>query len=260
MYKKNYASAKIRGKQRVCRYLSATGALKRLVPHTVSLTEPNLRSMVGRYKSLYIKPDVGSMGIGVHRMTRLIGGYELLSTRKRSQLRRRFGTLSSLYRHMKAQRQGRMIVQQAVWLDRVNGRPYDLRAMVQRKPGGSWTCTGIMAKVGAPYKIVTNYYQGGKIVTLQNLLKQKRLSSSARRSRTYYLTAKALQVSRVLSRMRSGMHEMGIDFAYDRNGRLWILEVNSNHPQYHPLKKLDRRAYDRMAEYARSYGRYDNGR
>jgi D-alanine-D-alanine ligase-like ATP-grasp enzyme len=48
---------------------------------------------------------------------------------------------------------------------------------------------------------------------------------------------------------------MGIDFAFDRSGRLWILEVNSNHPQFHPLKQVDRPAFNRMMAFARSYGR-----
>ncbi|WP_409343566.1 YheC/YheD family protein [Paenibacillus sp. MBLB4367] len=260
MYKKRYASANIRGKLRVCRYLSAQRALKRHVPHTVSLTKSNLQRMAGFYRSLYIKPDVGSLGIGVHKLNRRTSGYELLSTRNRHQLRRNFGTLTGLYRHLKANRHGRLIVQRAIRLDSVNGRPYDLRAMVQRKRGGSWTCTGLMAKIGARNKIVTNYYQGGKIVMLPSLLKQKGFSAARRRASTAYLTERALKVARLLSSKRAGMHEMGIDFAYDRQGRLWILEVNSNHPQYHPLKKLDRKAYDRMAAYARGYGRYDNGR
>ncbi|WP_141500250.1 YheC/YheD family protein [Paenibacillus luteus] len=54
---------------------------------------------------------------------------------------------------------------------------------------------------------------------------------------------KYLAVSRTLSKKRSGMHEMGIDFAYDKKQQLWVLEVNSNHPQFHALKKLDLIAY-----------------
>lgn len=259
MFKKTYASVKVRGKLRVCRYLSEAG-LERNIPHTVSMTESNLTRMAGTYRSLYIKPDVGSLGIGVHKVKRNAGGFELLYTVSRRQLSRRFSKLTALYQHLKAKRLGKMIVQQAIRLDRVNGRPYDLRAMVQRKPGGKWTCTGFMAKVGAPGKIVTNYFQGGRIVTLRSLFKLQRISAAQRRSRTSQLTEKALQVTRALSRKRSGMHEMGIDFAYDRSGRFWILEVNSNHPQFHPLKKLDRKAYDRMRSFAGSYGRFDNGR
>lgn len=130
--------------------------------------------------------------------------------------------------------------------------------MVQRKPGKPWTCKGFLAKLGAPHKIVTNYHQGGKINTIENLLKLKGLSRSKRRLKIAHLSRKAVVVSRALSKKRTKMYEMGIDFAYDNNQRLWILEVNSNHPQFHPLKKLDRSSYNRMAAYAKSYGRHDD--
>jgi len=51
------------------------------------------------------------------------------------------------------------------------------------------------------------------------------------------------------------MNEMGIDFARDSSGGLWVLEVNSNHPQFHPLKNIDSEAYQKMKRYASYYGR-----
>ena len=152
-----------------------------------------------------------------------------------------------------------MIIQEAVAIDSVGAsdQPYDIRAMVQRKPGGPWTCTGFMVKVGAAGRIVTNYYQGGQIWTLNRLWKEKGYDDASSLPRTETLTAKALEVAQLLSRKKQGMREMGIDFAYDREERLWVLEVNSNHPQFHPLKRIDPSAYRRMMSFAKAYGRYD---
>lgn len=255
MYKKKYKSQRIRGKLRVCRYLSSNKKLKGNVPHTVSFTKANLKTMSDQYKSLYIKPDVGCMGIGVYKINRVGDGFELYSTHKRKQVRKPFETISALYQHLKARQSQKMIIQKTISLDQVDGRPYDIRSMVQRKPGGPWVCTGFMAKVGAPKKIVTNYSQGGKIYTLRNVLQKKGLSSSQSRLRIRLLSKKTLEIARTLSRKHTGMHEMGIDFAYDTKQRLRILEVNSNHPQFHPLKKLDPTAYNRMLSFAKSYGR-----
>lgn len=259
MYKsiKGYNSKRIRGKLRVNNYLSADASVKRYVPRTVSLTLDNLMKMGKQYRALYIKPDVGSMGIGVYKLVRKENGYVLYSTRKRKQLHRHFLTVSAVYNHLKALQKQKMIIQKAVSLDHVNGRPYDIRAMVQRKPGGSWNCTGFLVKVGAPHKIVTNYYQGGQIYTIEKLLKLKGFSPSSSRARIKYLSGTAVKISQVLSKRKAGMHEMGIDLAYDTKRRLWVLEVNSNHPQFHPLKKLDRTAYNRIMSYCRSYGRHN---
>ncbi|CAH1212604.1 hypothetical protein PAECIP111893_03567 [Paenibacillus plantiphilus] len=259
MKARRYNSNNIRGKLRVCKYLAASKGLKQHIPHTVLLTESNLKSMSQMYKSVYIKPDIGSMGIGVYKLNRISDGFELYSTTKRQQHRHHFGSVSAVYRHIKARHKSRMIVQTTIALDRVNDRPYDIRAMVQRRPGGAWTCTGFLVKVGAgPNHIVTNYYQGGTIETIQKHLKKKGFSDSRRESRIQSLSSKAIAVSRALSSRRSGMREMGIDFAYDKNDRLWILEVNSNHPQFHPLKNLDRKAFSRMLSFAKSYGRHNS--
>lgn len=255
-YKKKYNSETIKGKLRVGNYLASNLSLKQHVPHTVLFTKDNLKVMIRRYKSLYVKLNVGSMGIGVYKVQRMPGGYTLVyTTGNKIQKQKRFDTVGALYKHLKSKQPQKMIIQKDVGLDRVNGCPYDIRAMVQRRPGKKWTCTGYLVKVGAPDKIITNYYQGGKIYTLKKLLTLKKYRESKKNEITSYLKGKALEVSRTLSKKKAGMHEMGIDFAYDRNHRLWILEVNSNHPQFYPLKKLEPSAYKRMKSFAQSYGR-----
>lgn len=258
MYKKKYRSNKIRGKLKVCRYLAANASLRRYVPDTARLNEGNLRQMAYTYNSVYIKPDVGSMGIGIHKLTRHAAGYTLQSVSKRKQYTMAFYRSRDVARHVQAKQKQKMIVQQAIKLDQLNGSPYDIRAMVQRKPGGRWTCTGFLVKIGKSGKIVTNYYQGGKVITLRQLFRLQGMPADRIERRTARLRKTAQRIAKALSARRSGMHEMGIDFAYSSSGRLWVLEVNSNHPQFHPLRKIDRKSYKKMAAYARSYGRYDD--
>lgn len=258
MYTKKYKSRNIRGKLLVCRYLRAHPVTKRVVPPTKTFTLAHLRQMTDRYASVYIKPDIGSMGIGVYKLTSTGNGYVLYSTSKRKQRREHFSTRSAIYKHIKKQQHNRkLIIQKTILLDTVQGRPYDIRAMVQRKPGRSWVCTGYLVKVGKPDRIVTNYYQGGKIYTLAKWMGKKGWADTHRHTREQELSQTALTISKTLSKQRSGMHEMGIDFAYDQQERLWVLEVNSNHPQFYPLRKLDRTAFNKMKTYARSYGRQD---
>ncbi|QNK56213.1 YheC/YheD family protein [Paenibacillus sp. PAMC21692] len=254
---KRYASRRIRGKLKVCRYLENNGATRRMVPDTESYSLANMRKLAKRYNSLYIKPDVGSLGIGISKLSRQNGGYLLKESWNKSQRSRSLGTLEAAYRHLKAKGRGKLIVQQAIKLDKVDGKPYDIRAMVQRKPGGAWTCTGFIVKVGGKGKIVTNYYQGGAVWKLRKLHRRLGLNAQESNYREEQLRSEAITIAKTLSARQSGMREMGIDFARDRGGKLWILEVNSNHPQFHPLKAIDRTAYDRMKEYAASYGRYD---
>lgn len=255
MYRKGYASRNIRGKLRVCKYLETEDKLKKYVPKTVRFNRANLESMAEKYETLYIKPDVGSHGKGIYKLICGDYGYELKWTSGSKQRSRRYGRLSGVYERIAGKSGRSLIIQQGIALDRLDGRPYDIRAMVQRKPGGRWVCTGFMAKVGKAGKIVTNYFQGGEIYTMRDLCGALGLSGSERRRRIRKLSKTALRIAGALSERRAGMHEMGIDFAYDKDGRLWVLEVNSNHPQFHPLKQIDRRAYERMKSFAESYGR-----
>ncbi len=227
------------------------------MPYTASFSRANLERMIKRYGMLYVKPDVGSRGIGVYKLRRTKAGYDLYEIVRKKQLRRRFRSLTSVYNRLRKAKTGRLIIQRGISLDKVNGRSYDIRAMVQRKPRGSWVCTGLIVKAGARGRIVTNYYQGGTVYAMEKLGRLRRWSPSRTKGRVRKLTQTALRISRALSGRQSGMHEMGIDFAFDRRQRLWVLEVNSNHPQFHPLKRLNRRAYDKMMRFAASYGRHN---
>lgn len=254
---KNYASRNIRGKLRVCNYLLKDADLRQYVPRTVSFSRSNLQMMTDAYSSIYVKPDIGSLGIGICKIKRKGKKYEVKAVEGKRQRETHYNNFSGLYQKISSLNQGRLIIQQGIKLDRVNGRPYDIRAMVQRKPGGKWVCTGYMVKVGAAKKIVTNYYQGGTIYTLGKLHKQLGLSANEASRRESKLSTASLQIARTLSRKQPGMNEMGIDFARDTSGSLWVLEVNSNHPQFHPLRRLDPDAYRKMKRYAAYYGRRD---
>lgn len=255
MAKKDYASRSIRGKRRVSRYLSENASLRKYVPVTVRLTKRNLTRMAQRYSSLYIKPDTGSLGIGVHKLIRRSGGYQLVHTQKKQQVNKDFSRLPHVYYYLKASRHKPLIIQQGISLDKFHGRPYDLRAMVQRKPEGPWVCTGIIVKIGGRNRITTNYYQGGEVLTYEQFLQTKGYSSSERYARQAYIKDVAVAMAAVLSKKKAGMREMGIDLAFDKYKQLWVIEVNSYHPQFHPLKKIAPAMYQRMMRYARSYGR-----
>ncbi|MFD1953143.1 YheC/YheD family protein [Paenibacillus thailandensis] len=259
-YLKTYASRNIRGKRKVCRYLEQNEITRLFVPPTAMLSKKRLLAMLSDHGTVYVKPDIGSQGIGVGRVKQSEHGYSLDTTANKKQVHKTFGTAEELIAYLNRNNRHKVIVQAAIELDTVgpNERPYDIRSMVQRKPGGKWTCTGFLVKVGSPNKIVTNYYQGGKIWPIDKLWMRKQLPESERQDRINELRLASLRIARTLSRKRSGMHEMGIDFAYDKNNRLWVLEVNSNHPQFHPLKKIKPDEYKKMVRFARSYGRFDD--
>jgi Glutathione synthase/Ribosomal protein S6 modification enzyme (glutaminyl transferase) len=258
MYVKKYSSRSIYGKLKVCRYLNSHKTLKKLVPHTLSFSREHMESMLAGHSSVYVKPDSGSQGMGIFKVKKSKGtGYTVKHIVKKKQLSHHLNSASAVYDHINKKSDKKLIIQKGITLDRVNGSAYDIRVMVQRKPGGRWTVNCYSVKVGAPQKIVTNYYQGGKLYTMEKLGKKQGKSAATTSKRKAELKSKSLKIAKYLSTKRTGMHELGIDFAYDKKQRLWVLEVNSNHPQFYPMKWLDPKAYKKMKEFARSYGRKD---
>ncbi len=249
---KSYKSKSIEGKLRVYRYLTAYPHLKPYQPFTAKLDKNQLNHCLQKYGLVYIKPNKGSHGKGIFQVKKV----EKMQFRLRStKIRKKFKQMTSLYKYLKSQSETLLAIQQGIALEKVEGNPYDIRAMVQRKPGGPWRTTGIFTKVGSKNKIVTNYSQGGRIVPLEKVFASLGLTSKERKQRYRKLKEVSLAIAHALSAKQPGMHEMGIDFAFDKRGKLWIIEVNSRHPQFHPLKELHPKMYQRMMSLAKSYGR-----
>ncbi len=248
---KTYKSQRITGKLKVSNLLNKNNQIRKYSPMTKSFSESNLREMFNYFQMLYVKPNVGSQGKGVMRVKKLNHGYQLKTTK----ITKQFTDISSLSNYLHSSNSRPLIIQQGIYLEHINGRPYDIRTMVQHKPGGQWTVTGIFAKYGKANKIVTNYFQGGQLVTMDKLYTEDFLPEEIKEERLEQVEQVALQVANHLSNYQSNMFEMGIDFAYDQYGDLWILEVNSRQPQFYPLKWVDRNMYNRILSYAKSYGR-----
>jgi glutathione synthase/RimK-type ligase-like ATP-grasp enzyme len=249
---KSYKSNCIEGKLRVYRYLSAHPHLKSYQPYTAQLDKNQLKQCLQKYGLVYVKPNKGSHGNGICQVKKVNNHNFILRS---AEDRRTFRDVSSLYNYLASRSNALLAIQQGIPLERVEGKPYDIRSMVQRKPGGVWKSTGIFTKVGTKNKIVTNYSQGGRIVLLEKVFASLGQSAKQRKQRYRKLKEVSLAVAHALSSSQPGMHEMGIDFAFDRKGKLWILEVNTRHPQFHPLKELHPKMYQRMMALAKSYGR-----
>ncbi len=250
---KNYKSRHVRSKWKVHNLLSQHAKIRQHLPETNWLTLPNLKKMIQQYPVLYAKPNIGTHGKGVMRVERLSNGYLLHDGTKKVQIKQ----LGNLFRLMKARIAGKKyIVQEGIELGTSNGRPFDLRMMMQRRPRGPWTCTGIFSKIGAPGKIVTNYHQGGKLDTLENTLTGFGMNESAIEDMQERLAKLGKEIAETLNSKYPGMHEMGIDVTIDSGHHIWVIEVNSRRPQFYPLKWFsDKTMYKTMMRFARSYGR-----
>jgi D-alanine-D-alanine ligase-like ATP-grasp enzyme len=134
---------------------------------------------------------------------------------------------TSLFAHIKKISSRNYLVQQRIPLATVNGRPFDLRVMVQRHLKSPWQVTGKLAKVAGKGFIVTNVLRSsGKVVSVEYALKHSALHSMSVSDLLSQMDKVALHAAKQLSPYYPLVREMGVDMGLDKKGNIWIIEVN----------------------------------
>ena len=225
--------------------------MKRYIPETAVYTMKSLEDMLSRHKMVYVKPDTGTHGKGVMRVKiRNDGSYELrerISTHT-------FYTIERLHADIQDRAGKRKyLVQQGIHMVTHKGRKFDFRVLVQKNLNNKWEAMAILGRKAAANKVVTNVSNGGKMESLTTLM-NPHLSESSIRQLRVEMNQMGLSVGKHLSHSYSGLKELGLDIAIDKNMRPWILEVNTR-PAIYVYKTFNPAAYRRIKRYAKAYGR-----
>lgn len=212
--------------------------LRQHLPETYWYTPLRASRMLKSYTTIFIKPNHGSGGSGIIRVMRLLNGYEIRCGQKRKVVGQ--NSLNQAIRSFQKPSH-HYLVQRGLKLAKYNGSIFDTRIYMQ-KPESKWVISGMIARVAAPNLFVTNYQKGGHGVTLHKVFstlfannKKKVEESLAKITNLSYTIAEKVN-------QRHSIRELGIDFAIEKNGRIWIIEANS-HPGHmlfvrHPDKTM----------------------
>jgi hypothetical protein len=237
------------------RVLLRSKRLRRYVPQTRKLNAKNLHSMLKRYGMVYIKPNHGTSGKGVAKLSRFSQNGRTLYRCRWGTRKREFASFGAMYRMIRNRTSHRpYLVQKGIRVLRHGKLPFDFRVMVQISPRGRWETTGIIGRIAAPHKVITNRSGGGAIMKAGPLL--ARHVPKRRRIRLICKLSKlGVQTAVHMKKTFRGIKELGLDVAVDRKLKPWILEVNST-----PVVKLfyqlrDKRMIRKMIRYGRAYGR-----
>ncbi|KAA1188033.1 YheC/YheD family protein [Paenibacillus sp. B2(2019)] len=253
-------------------------SLSLYVPDTRKYDLNVLKEMLALYAMVYIKPDRGSFGIGVMRaeqrtvilspsqqkteMTVTANNEEreqqeaqVLYILRYAKTAEVFFSPEELHEALQKRIQNRTyLVQKGIDLLRHQDRPFDLRVLAQKTPSGAWETTGMLGRVAAPQKIVTNYHSGGSILSVNTLLKNH-MNSSETLSTINQLKSLGVQIAGQLETTYPGIKEIGLDIAMDQHMDMWLLEVNTL-PSIVVFKLFpDKSIYRRIHRYAVAYGR-----
>ncbi|MBD2872914.1 YheC/YheD family endospore coat-associated protein [Paenibacillus arenilitoris] len=190
-----------------------------------------LKSMCGRYNSVFLKPVRGSLGKGIIRVVRADpSGYQAMYATAAGTRKQHYASLAKLFSTISAKMKTvRYQIQQGLQLIEIQKRPVDFRALVQKNAAGKWTITSIVARTAGTHHFVSNLARGGTLSTVAEAVARSNLQSGiGRRDASQRLQQAALQIARgVDEQIPAHFGELGIDLALDTSGRVWLLEVNS---------------------------------
>ncbi len=189
-----------------------------------------LSEMLRKYPLLYLKPANGTGGRGILRIQRVDGGKLLIQGRAQNRhiIRPIRVTPASLSAHLGKWnlKSNRYLIQQGIQLKLENGRVHDYRMLVQKNGRGEWTVTGCAGRIGAPGSVTSNLHGGGRAAQMETLLRQW-LGSDSRAARVKAQAEQfGVDVARHLEASYESLCELALDLAIDKNGHIWLLEVN----------------------------------
>ncbi|MNW32928.1 Endospore coat-associated protein YheD [compost metagenome] len=233
--------------------------LRPYIPDTRKYSLEHLKEMLELYGTVYVKPDLGTYGIGVMSAEywtdeldpSLIRQYKLRYGIE-SEL---FPTLEELHASISAKIGQKLnLIQQGIDMLTYRRRKFDLRALVQLTPQRTWETTGFIGRLAAPQKIITNHHGGGSIMTIEDLLgpylTPKEFASLYKEMKNV-----GVHTAATLARKYRNLKEIGLDIAIDQGFKIWILEVNTL-PALFPFKTLQNKdIYKKIRRYAVAYGR-----
>ncbi|WP_053365461.1 YheC/YheD family endospore coat-associated protein [Bacillus sp. FJAT-27245] len=185
------------------------------------------RRLLDKHGSIYLKPVNGTLGLGIRQVIAEFPGstcYCRFRDQNGNNKLLKFSSLYALISKMFGKRGLKnLLIQQRILLLKVDGRPVDFRVHTNKDGKGKWQISAIAGKKAGFGSITTHVRNGGDVHTLKELFGEKGAVEYERK-----LSRAALELSEILEERLEGIAgEFGFDFGIDRDGIIWLFEVNS---------------------------------
>ncbi|MFD1178357.1 YheC/YheD family protein [Paenibacillus puldeungensis] len=218
-------------KSDIYRLLENDNVVNRYVPESImGPTTEQIKEMLERHSLIYYKPNGGSLGNGIYRLSYIpkSGYYARYRNNGRNALLR-FGTFNSLMRTLQA-RHGRSlrgyVAQQGIRLIEIEGCPIDFRFHMHKNGKNQWVVVGIGAKKAGKGSVTTHIKNGGSLLTPEQALSR----AFGARADEVLRHAKGVAVTLAEAIETHHQHligELGFDIGIDRDEQIWMFEANA---------------------------------
>lgn len=229
-------NSKFFAKDETNQLLADQASIDKHLPVTEKLTEQGFFSMLKTFPILYVKPVHGSQGRNIIHIEHIDDHFiATISSGKRKGKGQLFTEKKKLWKWLKNYVKNKnYICQQGIDFQKWQGRPLDFRILCHKNYQGHWTITSTVARIAQKDAIVANLAQGAEMKAAKIVLNEL-LNTDNTSQKLEELKVLAIKIATILSENTEGyLGELGIDIGMDKQGHLWIIEVNSK-----PSKKLE---------------------
>lgn len=215
------------------------------MPKTRVYSPEELWEYTEAYKRVMLKPSGGGGGAGIIQVTAQGEDKYLIHSGKRRRVV--VGKNNTIQYVQSLFRPKTYLLQPRIPLGRINGKPFDVRVMIQRRSSREpWIITGWCAKLAGPGYVVTNVARSrGRVLPIRTAIKQSNIEAGPHLLSDIRIVAAA--AAKQLGRAYPTLREIGLDLGIDVDGKPWIIEANFR-PSLSLFQKLeDQTFYKRIA-------------
>ncbi|MFS1512950.1 YheC/YheD family protein [Chengkuizengella sp. SCS-71B] len=237
--------------------LQQNRTLSKFVPETEKLNSKKLQNMLNKHKMVYVKPVIGTGGVGIMKINKLTNIDGIRYKLQKTTNIQRFDTFDELYKSLQKHIKNKdYIIQKGIALLKYKKRLMDLRIMVQKNLNNKWEVTGSAARIAPKNKIVTNVSSGGITVDFNTMLEHFYEDETEQKEFLEYLHQLCLEIVKQLQKYNPNLKEIGVDIGLDKKMHPWILEVNTK-PDPRVFFR-DSKTIEKVVRYGSAYGRQYN--
>jgi len=251
----SYFNPSFLNKWKVHQMLLTNPWLHKHLPETRPLTTENLEEMLRMYRTVYVKPSNGSLGLGIIRVTKDQKGTLNYVVHRTKRFRSSADNADDfIARTRKIRGDKPYIVQQGIDLATYHGSSFDIRIIYQKNRQGQWQIGKKFARVAAKGSAVSNLSSGGKALPTKILMRAIFRKSDLIEEKNRQILEVCYQVAQTIEKTSQMIYgELGLDLGLDKSGHIWLIEVNSKprkSTETQLSKTIMRNALKRPLEYS----------
>ncbi|HZW68746.1 MAG TPA: YheC/YheD family protein [Pseudogracilibacillus sp.] len=207
-----------------------------LVPFTMCISEDKINQFIEKNDHLVFKALGSNRGENIYFVRKIGSRYTLLD-----QIKERILTEEQFHHFIKnviLAEKGSYIIQRYVHTRTKDDEPYHFRSHVQKNGEGQWEIVYIYPRIGNKRSNLSNISTEGRIEDFTDFLIEQFGSNQGKLYKEEIL-ALSIDVTKHLDKLYGlSLNELGLDFAIDDEGKIWMHEAN-NGPQtaYHEDKR-----------------------